>query len=71
MRFDCGETWPERRARLENWHLFFAWYPVKIKDHDCAWLERVLRKGKWDCNWGESTWTWSYSPIGAGLDELA
>lgn len=69
MRFDCGETYEERHARLENWHRFFAWYPVKIKDHDCAWMEWVLRKGKFTCSWGDADWTWSYSPPGAGLDE--
>lgn len=44
MKFDCGETFDERLKRLENWHRWFAWFPVKTADHDCRWFEYVERK---------------------------
>ena len=44
MKFDCGETASEYFARLEKWHRWFAWYPVRIGYRDCRWLEYVERK---------------------------
>lgn len=44
MKFDCGETWEEKRKRLEQWHRWFAWHPVKVEDHDCRWFEVVERQ---------------------------
>ena len=43
MKFDCGETASEYFARLEKWHRWFAWYPVRIGNRDCRWLEYVER----------------------------
>lgn len=25
------------------WHRWFAWYPVRLAEHDCRWLEWVER----------------------------
>jgi hypothetical protein len=61
MRFDCGETWEEKRTRLGTWHRWFAWHPVRISDHDCRWLEVVERSAYF---YG-SYWQWYYRPIGA------
>ena len=44
MKFDCGKTFQERRNRLRQWHKWFAWYPVKVEDHDCRWFEFVERR---------------------------
>jgi len=61
MKWDCDA----RERRREQWHLWFAWYPVKVADGDCRWLERVWRKGAYhyshyfshyDCGWN-----WRYS----------
>ena len=49
MKFDCGETWDEKRLRLGEWHEWFAWRPVMLADHDCRWLERVERKMRFVC----------------------
>ncbi len=43
MKFDCGETYEEKLKRLATPHKWFAWYPVKIDDHDCRWMEFVER----------------------------
>lgn len=59
MKFDCGETWQEKKARLSQWHRHFAWRPVKLSDHDCRWLEFVERRGSYECGW-EWGWTWEY-----------
>lgn len=44
MKFDCGETFEEKRQRLEQWHPKFAWLPIRVTDHDCRWLEYVERR---------------------------
>lgn len=50
MKWDCGETLGEKIAREKEWHLWFAWYPVRVGPHDCRWLEYVERRsvGWWD-----------------------
>ena len=61
MQFDCGDGGKTRHERLTNWHPWFAWYPVRLADHDCRWMERVERKGKFYCGvGGESWWEWEY-----------
>ncbi len=52
MRFNCGpdqETQRRRRRQKArdhwcSWHRWFAWYPVRIKEGDCRWLEFVERE---------------------------
>jgi len=56
MRFNCGtkkkkltheEIIAKRQAHREymmNWHLHFAWLPVRIAENECAWLETVERR---------------------------
>lgn len=44
MRFNCGESWDDYFERVENWHPWFAWRPVRVGSHDCRWLETVERK---------------------------
>lgn len=61
MKFNCGETWSTKKARLSEWHSFFAWYPIMITDHDCRWMERIERKGKyWFVPYVGGGWNWSY-----------
>ena len=33
-----------RREYLENWHDWFAWYPVRMNAVQVAWLEIISRK---------------------------
>jgi hypothetical protein len=45
MKFKCDKTYDEKRAdwsKLVTWRKWFAWYPVKVADGDCRWLEYVL-----------------------------
>lgn len=52
MKLDCGPssgaryaTYIEaRRAKLTVWHRWFAWYPVRISESECRWLEYVERR---------------------------
>lgn len=60
MKFDCGETWLEKKARLERWHRKFAWWPAKLSDHDCRWLEWVERKGEYIEWFDGAYWKWEY-----------
>jgi hypothetical protein len=66
MKFNCGKSYSETHQKLKNWHEWFAWYPVKVADNDCRWLEKVQRKGTF-CNYGiDSTWFWDYKEIQNG-----
>jgi hypothetical protein len=55
MKFNCGPSplvkEQLRKVRLEKkaeglmrWHHWFAWYPVRIDENHCRWLEIVERK---------------------------
>jgi len=33
-----------KRRRLEKWHRWFAWYPVRVDRRTLVWLEFVNRK---------------------------
>ncbi|MBO0129139.1 hypothetical protein [Agrobacterium burrii] len=48
MKFNCGPTQQERRQQVRDrycvWHKWFAWFPVRVGNHDCRWLETIERK---------------------------
>ena len=45
MRFNCGPSRVEKKKQeREQWHEWFALYPVNIGGGQCAWLEAVQRK---------------------------
>jgi len=46
MKFTCNNKFNEKLKNRENWHKWFAWYPVKVGEHDCRWLESVNRRFK-------------------------
>lgn len=62
MRWPAGPTgeqlWRAQRARLEAWHPWWAWHPVRI-DTEWVWLERVQRIGFYSIGYG-GDWTWDY-----------
>ena len=43
MRVDLYSL-KEREAKLQRWHLWFAWYPVRINERQIAFWEKVQRK---------------------------
>lgn len=55
MKFNC-DKW---KCKLE-WHRWFAWYPVKIAENDCRWLEYVERKGSIMAGFDSGYWIWEY-----------
>lgn len=60
MKFDCGnlgESLEEKKARLKEWHTWFAWHPIRIGPHDYRWLETVVRKGRFQGDY----WEWQYT----------
>jgi len=74
MRFNRGMTYEQRelkfsqeRERLQEWHSWFAWHPVKAETGEIVWLEFVLRKGTFhpaipsDVLDSPSYWTWEYT----------
>lgn len=60
MKFNCGPTRGEKVKILEDWHLHFAWLPVRVGPRDCRWLEWVIRKGTWKLRYMQSCWDWEY-----------
>lgn len=65
MKFDCGESWQEKKARLSEWHSFFAIFPKKVGPHDCRFMEAIERKGEYlsDTLYLGSVWLWQYRAI--------
>ena len=47
-----------RRKRLERlgWHLWFAWYPVRVRSGRWYWLEHVKRQ----CFWAQGYYAPAY-----------
>lgn len=54
MKFNC-----DYRDRVRNWHDWFAWYPVKISEGDCRWLETIEVRADVSGS-GRYIWGWSY-----------
>ncbi|MDQ3270771.1 MAG: hypothetical protein M3Q12_01190 [Pseudomonadota bacterium] len=48
MKWNCGKTRQERAkeeyAKKQEWHLKFAWLPIRVGPEDCRWLEYVQRR---------------------------
>lgn len=60
MRFPSIDRYQKRCEeidRIESWHKWFAWYPVRISTLERAWLETVERKGTWFSQLG---WSFEY-----------
>lgn len=58
MRFNFYKR-PERPNQNE-WHPWFAWYPVSIDGNEVRWLERVERRIE---RWIEPfQWEWADPP---------
>jgi hypothetical protein len=52
-----SETRTQTQEREAEWHQWFAWYPVKDREHGYRmWLETVLRRA-------QPHRRWSYRPI--------
>lgn len=52
MRFNCGPSLAQRRwnkaVKMKDWHKHFCWWPVRIANGDCRWLETIERRfGDW------------------------
>lgn len=58
MKFNCGPSREEKRLveveylkkearRITEWHDCFAWFPIRVGDRDCRWLETVEAKAGW------------------------
>lgn len=44
FNYSVGPTLEEEKSRYGVWHKFFAWYPVRVGDNECRWLETVHRR---------------------------
>lgn len=74
MKFDCGPS-PEveREARLaayeqlqaarEQWHSWFAWFPVRLGEHDCRFWEQVERRQRYRYPNLKLDEYWEYRPM--------
>lgn len=44
MKFKVPIRYDVKRAMIDKWHSWFAWYPVRVGITEFCWLERVERK---------------------------
>jgi hypothetical protein len=64
LRKDYVARLAEKNRKIDRkrvWHLWFAWWPVRVGRHTIAWLETVWRKG--DYTWPSSrtgSFTYTY-----------
>ena len=58
MKFDCGDGGREKWDNERLWHKKFCWWPTRLADHDCRWLEFIER-----LNTDESFIVWSAYPF--------
>jgi hypothetical protein len=62
MKFNCGPSPADRVAArikyLENWHRYFAWFPVRVDDppDTCVWLQHVWRRCHYEGSWDGGDW---------------
>jgi len=37
-----------------KWYAWFVWYPIRLEDGKCIWMEKVYRQDTWwtQCYWG-------------------
>jgi hypothetical protein len=63
VKFDCGETWEEKKTRLAKWHKVFVIFPRRVGIHDCRWLETIERKGELFVGIRRFFWSWEYRAI--------
>jgi hypothetical protein len=58
MKLTCGPTYYEKQVAKKEWHLWYAWYPVRLPDNTCRWLEYISRRGTY---FGYTDiWEWEY-----------
>lgn len=50
-----------RNSRLEQWHRYFAWWPIRMGD-EVVWCEHIERKGRQSKDYydGSLSWNWEY-----------
>lgn len=63
MRIDCGKSPARKWQDREGWHPYFAWWPVRVAEKQCAWLEWVERRGTYHRDNmfpSMSFWTWEF-----------
>lgn len=60
--------WTSRCVEKSNWHFWFAWHPVCVKQYDdgtvkLVWLQKVLRKGTPGARIAGYDWFFEYKEI--------
>lgn len=78
MKFDCGASREEKKSKAnqkyqeaQKDHKWFAWFPVKVSQRDCRWLEYVNRRWHTEAAhrrfdsyyWEDQFGSWVYSPL--------
>lgn len=67
MRFNCDrlddylrDCKRRRDEARREWHVWFAWRPVKLEHGDCRWFEFVERREVYVNGYFESYYEWEY-----------
>lgn len=59
MKFNCKRKVEPRIV----WHTWFAWFPVRVGEDDCRWLEKVERRGTFEYDSQGGYWHFEYRPL--------
>jgi len=65
-----GETEEQRMVREDEWHKWFAWFPLQMPDGTWVWLERVERRARRYIRANEGAYLWVYREIGSDWEPL-
>jgi len=76
MKWIDGYTWQEKKKRREEWHEWFAWFPVTVgvtNDHRKikVWGQIVMRRGHFFSNVSDSGWDYIYKEKSEWEKEVA
>ena len=60
MIYCTNKTWEHKYYKKEQWHRWFAWYPVDIEEFTDGskikvWFQTIWRRGEW-----YDGWEWEY-----------
>lgn len=63
MKVNCGRGPIAEAKYYLNWHPVFAWWPIRVGENDCRWLEIVERKFTWRGNLSGSFYDPEFRPL--------
>ena len=65
MKIDFRQCFKATRITpdIYDWHFWFAWRPVLVREWEWRWLEKVNRRYKPPTNWERDNGHWEYKEL--------